>query len=334
MRLQITAISTVLLLIASCAPQSTIPMASETETAEIPSAPQPQPTPSYSNSETETPEMPIGLQPQPTPSYSNEEYVPGGGFRQALDVYLPSAEEGPYPTILALHGGGFRARNKDLYAPYARHFTDQGYALVPANYRFVPENSYPAQVEDAFCALAWIHATAAEFGFDTDRIFVMGDSAGGYLAAMLGTVDTPDLYQGDCPHEIPASNPPMGVVILYGFFDLTSLEAFPESNIQSSLEPLMGGSVDDLPLEKLHEMSPMSWIDGGEPPFLVIHGTEDRTIAAWVSEDFRDALETAGVDATLFQVQEGHAFFLRRLSPNVAASLEVIDEFIADLVDS
>lgn len=158
----------------------------------------------------------------------------------------------------------------------------------------------------------------------------MGDSAGGYLAAMVGTVDTPDLYQGDCPHEIPATNPPLGAVILYGFFDLTNLEAFNET---SNLEALMGGAVDELSQEQLAEMSPMSWIDGGEPPFLVIHGTEDREIKSWVSNDFVDTLEAAGVDAALFLVEEDHAFFLNRSNPNVAASLEEIDEFLVDLVD-
>ncbi len=175
---------------------------------------------------TEAVEEPCEMIEEPMLDFSNEPYVPDGHWRQVLDVYLPPEGEGPYPTILAFHGGGFIARSKDLYAPYARHFTDQGYALVPANYRYAPADTYPAQVEDAFCAFAWIHANASEFGFDTDQIFVMGDSAGGYLAAMLGTVETPDTYQGECPYEMQQSNSPLGVVVLYGFFDLTNMDGF------------------------------------------------------------------------------------------------------------
>lgn len=266
----------------------------------------------------------------PTPSYSNEEYVTNGNVRHVVDVYLPPEGGGPHPTILAFHGGGFYTRSKSLYTPYARHFTDQGYALVPANYRFLPD-AYPAQVEDAFCALAWIHANGSRFGFDTDRIFVMGDSAGGYLAAMLGTVDTPDLYQGDCPHEIPNSNQPLGVVVVYGFFDLTNLETLTNPG---RIEAFMGGAIDELPQERLAEMSPLSWVDGSEPPFLMIHGTEDQTTSSRASVDFAEALEAVGVEGRLFLAEERHAFFLNRSSENVAASLEVIDEFLGDLADS
>jgi acetyl esterase/lipase len=281
---------------------------------------------------TEAMEEPTEAMEEPTPGFSNEAYVPGGHWRQVLDVYLPPEGAGPYPTILAFHGGGFYARSKDHYAPYARHFTDQGYALVPANYRFAPADTYPAQVEDAFCALAWIHANASEFGFDNDRIFVMGDSAGGYLASMLGTVETPETYQGECPFEIQQSTSPLGVVVLYGFFDLTNLDGFDPDSVEASLEKFMGATVSEVPGERLAEMSAMSWIDGGEPPFLVIHGIEDEAIQSWVSEDFVNALEAAGVDATLVLVDDGHAFLLDRSSLSVLASLKEIDGFMRNLV--
>lgn len=265
------------------------------------------------------------------PAFANQAYVPDGHWRQALDVYLPSEGAGPHPTILAFHGGGFVARSKDLYAPYARHFTDRGYALVPANYRFAPADTYPAQVEDVFCALAWIHAKASEFGFDTDRVFVMGDSAGAYLASMVGTVDTPGTYQGECPHEVTQSTSPLGVVVLYGLFDLTSLDGHGPESI-ANLEKFMGAPVEEVSSEQLVEMSPMRWIDGSEPPFLVIHGTEDRILQSWLSEEFVDALGAAGVDATLFLVDDDHAFLLDRSSRSVAVALEEIDGFMGTLV--
>jgi acetyl esterase/lipase len=268
----------------------------------------------------------------PTPNFSNEKYVPDGHWRQVLNVYLPSEGEGPYPTILALHGGGFIARSKDHFAPYVSHFTDKGYAFVPANYRFAPADTYPAQVEDAFCALAWIHANASEFGFDTGRIFVMGDSAGGYLASMLGTVEMPEIYQGDCPYEVQHSIPPLGIVVLYGFFDLTNLDGINPDSVEASLEKFMGGSVNELQPEQLKEMSPMSWIDGGEPPFLVIHGLEDEVIASWVSENFANALKAAGGDASVLLVEDTHAFLLDRSSQTVLVSLEEIDGFMRNLV--
>ncbi len=94
----------------------------------------------------------------------------------------------------------------------------------------------------------------------------------------------------------------------------------------------MGASVSEVPQEKLAEMSPLSWIDGGEPPFLVIHGVEDEDTQSWVSEEYVNALETAGVDATLLLVEDGHAFFLDRSSQSVLLSLEEIDGFMGNLV--
>lgn len=284
-------------------------------------------------SPTPPPEEPTPTTGEPVPAFSNEPYVPEGHWRQVLDVYLPSAGEGPYPTILALHGGGFVARSKDLYAPYAGHFTERGYALVPANYRFAPGDTYPAQVEDVFCALAWIHANASEFGFDTDRVFVMGDSAGGYLASFIGTVEAPSRYQGECPHEMAPSTSPRGVVVLYGFFDVTNVDGLDPADVERGLEKFIGAPVGEVAPQRLVEMSPMSWIDGTEPPFLVIHGTQDESIQSWVSEDFVAALQAAGVDATLFLTEDDHAFLLDPSSQAVTDSLEEIDRFLESLAD-
>ena len=160
----------------------------------------------------------------------------------------------------------------------------------------------------------------------------MGDSAGGYLAAMLGTVDTPDLYQGECPHDV--SQPHLqGSVILYGLFDLTSMEGYDPADIKNGLEPLMGSPFEEMPQDKLEEMSPMYWIDGSEQQYLLIHGTEDENVAYWGSENFQKALEARGVRVSLFLVEAGHAFFLDRTSEQVTMSLEAIDEFIEGIAE-
>lgn len=324
-------VSLATIVLAACEPATTGVSATPTQAVVEPTGATEEPTRASAGA-TEAVEEPSDDTEDLTPAFPNEAYVPDGHWRQALDVYLPAEGEGPHPTILALHGGGFYARSKDHFSPYARHFTDQGYALVPANYRYVTSAPYPAQVEDVFCALAWIHANASEFGFDTDRIFVMGDSAGAYLASMIGTVETPGTYQGECPHEVPPSTSPLGVVLLYGFFDLTNLDGHDPRSVEASLERLMGAPVEEVSQEQLVEMSPMSWIDGGEPPFLVIHGTEDRDIQSWVSEEFATALKAAGVDATLFLVDDDHAFLVDRSSPTVVVSLEQIDRFMNNLV--
>jgi acetyl esterase len=95
-----------------------------------------------------------------------------------------------------IHGVG---EDKTDLDHWARHFAHQGYAAVSINYHDIKLFNHPLPVQDAFCALAWIHAQADTCGFDPRRIVVLGHSAGGTLTAMLGTVDDPDLFTQACP---------------------------------------------------------------------------------------------------------------------------------------
>jgi acetyl esterase/lipase len=265
----------------------------------------------------------------PEPRWPDVPYVPEGDLRQKLDVYLPETGEGPFPTILAMHGGGFQARSKTLYRDLAGQFNGLGYALVSTNYRLAPSYSYPAQVEDVFCALAWVHANHATYDLVSQRVFVMGDAAGGYLASMLGTVDKPNAYLESCPHTLPESNAMRGVVVFYGFYDFMSIDGYAEEQL-FSFKLYWGAPHSDIPPETLAEMSPMSWIDGSEPPFLLMHGTEDTSIPSGKSEDFATALEQAGVEVELLLIETEYAFILQSLSsPTMVQALEATDAFLS-----
>ncbi len=235
-------------------------------------------------------------------------YVPDGERVQKLDVYLPTEGNGPFPTILAIHGGCFRGENKNNYLRYASFFNKLGYALVSIDYRLAPRFTYPAQVQDSFCALAWIYANAATYGFDTDRIVAVGESAGGYLVAMLGTVETPSLYMEGCPHTLPETDWVHGIIPFYGLFNLTSTDGYTDRVIQECLDPYLGTPFSDAPTELLTEASPISWVDGSEPPFLVVHGSSDTLLPAWMAEDFASALEEAGAETALLLVEAEHGY--------------------------
>ena len=292
---------------------------------------------------TPTPIPPTATPVPPTPTELTRlkrdvPYVPDGNVYQKLDVYLPQEGDGPFPTILAIHGGCFRykADNKLNYYRHASYFNELGYALVSIDYRLAPGFSYPVQVQDSFCALAWVHANAATYGFDTERIIAMGESAGGYLVAMLGTVDTPSLYMAGCPHTLPETNWIKGIVGFYGLFDITSMDGYPDWIVPECLEPYMGTTFSDVPAELLAEMSPMSWVDGSEPPFLLIHGLSDTIIPAWMAEDFASALEEAGAEVELLLLKAtGHDFiiYLPLSTPVNVQSLEATEAFLAALFE-
>jgi acetyl esterase/lipase len=238
----------------------------------------------------------------------NVPYVPGGSVDQELDIYFPTEGDGPFPVVLAIHGGGFRWETKTNYLRYASFFNGLGYALVSIDYRLAPSFTYPAQVQDSFCALAWIYASAATYGFDTERIVAVGESAGGYLVAMLGAVDTPSLYMEGCPYALPETNWIHGIVPFYGAFDLTNTEGVSDWVVQECLEPYMGTTLSDAPAELLTEASPISWVDGSEPPFLVVHDLSDTLILSWTAEGFASKLEEAGTETELLLVEAEHGY--------------------------
>jgi acetyl esterase/lipase len=107
--------------------------------------------------------------------------------RCQLDLYLPSSRTG-FPTLVWFHGGGLKAVSKEdeINVQIGRGLAEAGVAMAMANYRLSPKAKYPAYVEDAAAAFAWVQGHVAEHGGDSRRVFVGGHSAGAYLTFMIG----------------------------------------------------------------------------------------------------------------------------------------------------
>lgn len=268
----------------------------------------------------------------PSPTVAVDLAYDDDSARQVLDVHVPGGD-GPFPTIVAVHGGGFFAGSKRDYRRHARHFVDRNIALVSVDYRLAPSTTHPGQVEDVHCALAWVHQNADRYRLDPSRIVVMGGSAGGYLVGMVATAEGRDRYLTGCPNELPAK-PLAGAVPLYGIFDLTDLENDGSPpGLRGTASRLAGQPYPELTPEVLAGMSPIEQVDGSEPPILAIHGTGDRDIPSAMSERFVTALQTAGVDAELLLVDGPHGFDVFQpfeMPPN-GEVLAAIEQFVADV---
>lgn len=256
----------------------------------------PAPTPAPTASPLPPTDIPQPTDPPPTQSppdastgeLKNIAYVPDGDRKQVLDGYLPGGEGGPHPTLLLLHGGG---GDKVIFASWARELAEQGYAVVAVNRRDWPKYEYPVPMQDVFCAVAWIHANAAVHGFDVERLAALGHSSGGTMAAMLGAVDEADTFLEGCPHPLPETGRVQGVIAFTGIFDYSSPEH--GADMQDYFDEYFGGSADHTQAQRT-EASAITWLDGTEPPFLLIHGQEDHSIDPVQSEAFAAALEDVG----------------------------------------
>jgi acetyl esterase/lipase len=249
-------------------------------------------------------------------------YLPDALPSQELDLYLPAAAQAPFPTLLMLRGGG---DDKADLADLAMRFARLGYAVASANYRDTMNVPYPAAVEDAYCALAWLHANAGTYHLDTQHIYALGHSSGGTLAAMLGVVDEPGLFQQNCPHPPPATRV-QGVITFTGLFDYPSA-ATASKNLRTYLNTYLGAewSKDS---ERWAQASPITWIDGAEPPFLLVHGAADRNIPPGQSQAFAKALQAAGVPVELLLVPNSDHYKILRHEDSLLA----VESFLAGLL--
>ena len=166
--------------------------------------------------------------------YENVAYLPDGNQWHCLDVHVPQEETGPLPCILYLHGGGWSNVDKSVFHHYCSTVAGQGFAVFNADYRLAPDYRFPAQIEDAAQALRWVRENALLYQGDPERIFLVGDSAGAHLSALLACACTePALADTLGVAEMIRGIPVSGTGLLCGAFDLESAAQVRTPNISA-----------------------------------------------------------------------------------------------------
>lgn len=195
--------------------------------------------------------------------------------RQALDVYRPAGSK-PAPIVVFFYGGRWQDGRRADYAFVGRALAARGIVAVVADYRHYPQVRFPGFVEDAARAVAWTHANAARLGGDPQRLHVAGHSAGAHLAALLGTDARYLRAVGLQPRDL------RGVVGIAGPYDFLPLT---DPQLQRIFAPREAWSASQ----------PVNFVDGDEPPFLLLHGADDRVVWPRNSERLATRLQAAGV---------------------------------------
>ncbi|HEV8629096.1 MAG TPA: alpha/beta hydrolase fold domain-containing protein [Thermoanaerobaculia bacterium] len=220
---------------------------------------------------------------------------PGSDLK--LDLYLPKTDAAAkVPVIVWIHGGGWRQGSKDGWGT-ARAFVERGYAVASIDYRLSQQAIWPAQIEDCKAAVRFLRSVAATYGLDPDHFAAWGESSGGHLAAMVGTAG--DSRYGDSGMHLDQSARVQAVVDFYGpidFVRLAQTKGYGDHAKDSSAESqLLGGSLLSLRAEA-KTANPITYLSSTDPPFYIVHGDSDTTIAPAQSELLRDALQQAGIE--------------------------------------
>jgi acetyl esterase/lipase len=231
--------------------------------------------------------------------------------RQALDVYRPR-ETGPArPVIVFFYGGSWRGGEKAQYRFVAEALTRQGFVVVIPNYRVYPDVSFPGFIEDGALAVRWSRDHVAAFGGDPARLFVMGHSAGGHIAMMVGLAGRYLDAVGVSKKEIA------GLIGIAGPYDFLPSE-------QRRVQEVFASARD------LDEAQPMIYADRSAPPVLLLHGTADRTVYPRNSERLAAKLREAGAPVRLeLYPQLGHYEIMLGLSSVLGNGSRLMSDIVA-----
>ncbi len=220
------------------------------------------------------------------------EFAKAGGTNLTLDAFVPEGN-GPFPTCILVHGGGFTRGDKTTFIkPLFEPLSKAGFTWFTINYRLAPQHRYPACIEDVESAIRWVKAHAAEYKADPKRIALIGESAGGYLVSIVGV-------RGKGDTRVAA------VVPVYAPHDLES-RVKQSKTIPTWVAALFGlTELNDATWKVLREASPLTHVHKGLPPYLLIHGTKDDKVPFEQSPKFQEKMKAAGNVCDLIVVEGG-----------------------------
>jgi acetyl esterase/lipase len=278
----------------------------------------------------------------PAGQMSTVEYCRPDGVPLAMDLYVPPAarSERPAPVAMYVHGGGpwgdrkmhglgARQANHEgaLFIPLQEKLNSQGVVVASIDYRLSPGTPWPAQIEDAKCAVRFLRTHAADLGIDPSRIGVWGSSGGGHLVSLLGLTGPKDGF--DHGQYLNQSSAVQAVVDMFGPSDLNDLDDSDPFG-RFILQIALGSSA-----EVRRSASPITYVAPDAPPFLILHGTEDTMVPPHQSAELAQHLHAAGVPATLIEVEGAeHGLTTPGQQPSPGELTATIIDFLTTSGDS
>jgi acetyl esterase/lipase len=238
----------------------------------------------------------------------------GDDARQRLDVYRPRNAREAAPVVVFLYGGRWQAGSKDEYRLLGDALTRRGMVAVIPEYRLYPQVRFPGWVQDAAAAVRWAHDNAARYGGDPENLIVVGHSAGAHTAALLA-LDERWLREAGVPAGVVR-----GVVALAGPVDTV----WTDADVQALMGPAAGWPAT----------YPATHVDGTEPPLLLLHGGDDRTVSPGSSLRLAERVRARGGCARAIVYRGvGHVEIMVAAAVPRVTSTPVLDDVAAFVRD-
>lgn len=238
-----------------------------------------------------------------------------------VDVFTPPAVgHKKIPVVILIHGGGWLTGSRENQNIMAQHLASNGYGAMTVSYRLGFTAPYPAAVQDIKSAIRWARKNAGTFGFDPDKIILLGASAGGHLATLAGV--TPDLDIFGINPQI--SDAVQAIVNLDGIVSFVHPEASAEGKMASQW---LGGS-KETHYEVWKAASPLEYVNASSPPVLFVNSSQPRFHAG--RDDMMDLLKNLGIYHRQVTLESSpHSFWL--LHPWFEPTLQEVLSFIGQV---
>lgn len=238
-----------------------------------------------------TPEIPADIE-----AFKNIEYKNVNGKSLQLDIYKPKNAVRP-PMLVFIHGGSWKGGKRSDYLVYLVAFAKKGYMTATVSYRLLKDGPYPACVDDITDAVHWFYKNGEKYGYDPDRIALVGGSAGAHLALLAAYGwKNPKAIADSADLQVP-SHRIKAVVDIYGPIDFTTEYARHQPLISSFL----AHTYQESP-QLYTEASPISYVTKDVPPTMILHGTSDDLVPVSQSDTLKARLDLLGIPNVYYKV--------------------------------
>jgi acetyl esterase/lipase len=228
--------------------------------------------------------------------------------KHLLDIYLPANAKEKVPLVVFIHGGGWIGNDKYADMGYMPNtiaaMLNNGMAVASIDYRFATQAVFPAILQDCNKAVSFLYDNADKYSLDKNKIALMGFSAGGHLASLMGTSQSNKVNN----FYFPGTYRPIRYKAVVDFYGPTDLVLLPGNEDEKSPESILIGAAPLLRPDLAKAASPITYIDKSDPPFLIYHGEKDNTVSNKQSKLFSAWLTYFGVKNELTIVKDAPHF--------------------------